>query len=262
MADTTVEYRNREGQVKIGDVVGTMVDPPTRSITDVYHDSVAFLTAGQPVLVVILDGLGYHQYEHALTEGYLPFLAEQPQPERASSVFQPVTNAGISAILTGETPDVNGVYSRRQRTLNVPDIFNAAEHLGRSALYLAGDRQIIAASLEQRFHFDQTGSGSSDDDIVSSALEHITGPETADLVVLHIKDIDRAGHSYGDLAEETLIKISEMDEYLRQLREAWSGTIVMTADHGMHSTSDGGDHGMFCVEDMIVPYWILEGADQ
>ncbi len=132
----------------------------------------------------------------------------------------------------------------------------------KESLYLAGDRQIVAASLEQRFHFDTTGSGSSDDDIVLAALDLMAGADVPDLLVVHIKDIDRAGHSYGDLDMRTMEKVTEADEYLRQVYSAWRGRIIVTVDHGMHSTDDGGSHGVLCYEDMFVPYWIMEGAGQ
>jgi hypothetical protein len=36
--------------------------------------------------------------------------------------------------------------------------------------------------------------------------------------------------------------------------------VIITSDHGMHSTDTGGYHGVFRYEDMIVPYIITEGG--
>ena len=260
LAPAALEFRDERGQVQIQEVAGVVIEAPERRTTDAFHDALHLLKADQPVILVILDGLGYHQYVYAIEHGHAPFWASQARAERALTVYQPVTNAGVAAILTGKTPEYNGVYSRRQRLLEVPDIFNGADQLGKRSVYLAGDRQIVAASLEQRFHFDNTGSGSSDDDIVLTALEMIGDQEAPDLMVLHIKDIDRAGHNYGDLDPRTMAKIAEADEYLRQLQQAWSGWMIVTVDHGMHTTTDGGDHGILCFEDMFVPYWVMEGA--
>ncbi len=254
-----LEFRDAEGRIMIPDVAGLVLDPPERRITDAYHDALQFLEAGRAVLLVILDGFGYHQYEYAVAHGHAPFLASQSAPERAMAVYQPVTNAGISAILTGTTPEHNGVYSRRQRMPEAPDVFAGAAAMAKKSLYFAGDRQIVATSLEPRFHFDTTGSGSSDDDIVLAALDVMAGAEIPDLLVLHIKDLDRAGHNYGDLDGRTMEKVAEADEYLRKLSNAWQGRIIVTVDHGMHSTDHGGSHGVLCYEDVFVPYWIMEG---
>jgi predicted AlkP superfamily pyrophosphatase or phosphodiesterase len=79
------------------------------------------------------------------------------------------------------------------------------------------------------------------------------------LMVVHFHGIDDSGHSYGDLSAQTLERIRTTDGYVKDLVSRWSGKVIITADHGMHSTLEGGSHGEFRYEDMIVPYIICEG---
>ena len=69
------------------------------------------------MLVLFLDGFGYHQYLKATSEGFAPFIAGLPPSEPALSVYRPVTNAGFAAMITGTTPEENGVYSREHKDL-------------------------------------------------------------------------------------------------------------------------------------------------
>ncbi len=255
-----VAYRTEDGHVVVDEVRGLIVDPPKQRITDAYRDAKALLDEGNAVLLVILDGFGYHQYRYALEHGMAPFMAQLPPAAQAMAVYQPVTNAGLAAILTGVTPDENGVFSRRQRMLEAPDIFEAAHRLGMDSAYLVGDRQIVATSIAQKLHLDTDGSGTTDDNIVQSALQYMGSQAGPDLLAVHLKDIDRAGHNYGEFDGRTMQAVAEADQYLAALVEAWHGEVIITVDHGMHTTETGGDHGYLRFEDMFVPYIVTEGG--
>jgi hypothetical protein len=57
---------------RVEDMVGIVTDPPGASIMDVYYDAAHFLDRDEDVLMIILDGFGYHQYVHAVQGGYAP----------------------------------------------------------------------------------------------------------------------------------------------------------------------------------------------
>jgi hypothetical protein len=57
-----------------------------------------------------------------------------------------------------------------------------------------------------------------------------------------------------------MLTIAETDRYLEELITSWDGMVIVAVDHGMHSTLDGGGHGLLRYEDMFVPYFILEGG--
>jgi len=71
------------------------------------------------------------------------------------------------------------------------------------------------------------------------------------------------GHTYGPFAEEVAARLTLIDEYIHYLAGNWGhGTVIITADHGMHQTRDDphrlGNHYRFCHEDIIVPYIIVQ----
>lgn len=247
-----VDFHRKSGQGSIEHVKGVVFDAPSTRITDVFHDALSYLKEDYPVLVMILDGLAYYQYAYAVSEGYLPFLAKNGEAKRALSVYPPVTNAGLAAILTGVGPEQNGVHSRRERSLLALDIFERARELGKQSAYIVGDRQIIRVSQDPIFNVDQNQNGSTDDEIIKTAIGHLA--QDMSLVVVHLKDIDRAGHNYGPLHPFTLAVILETDRALKHLVSLWDGIVLVTADHGMHTTLEGGNHGTLRFEDMVVPY--------
>ncbi|NLZ39281.1 MAG: hypothetical protein GX893_06710 [Firmicutes bacterium] len=249
---------DRENEI-IENVKGFMIAPPSRSITDLYHDTLHYLQRDEKVLLLFLDGFGYHQYEYAKENGYIPFLSTLPQAEKALSVYQPVTNAGFAAMITGKTPDENGVYSRDQMDLKTPSIFAMAKQLGKESALIEGHIKILNTEIEPVLNIDLNGDGKNEDEIYSTALEYVKDANY-DLIMVHFHSIDDAGHSYGDLHENTMEQLKVVDGYVRDLVEAWKGKVIILADHGMHSTEDAGNHGEFRYEDLIVPYIIAEGG--
>ena len=55
-------------------------------------------------------------------------------------------------------------------------------------------------------------------------------------------------------------RIKTTDSYIEQLASEWDGKIIITSDHGMHDTEEGGNHGEFMFEDMVVPYILTDGG--
>jgi hypothetical protein len=242
---------------RIEDVAGIITDPPGASNTDAYHDAVHFMDRDEDVLIIVLDGFGYHQYEYALRKGYAPFLESIAPAKKAFSVYTPVTNAGMAAILTGRPPSENGVHTRKEMDVLVPSIFEHANKLGSSSVMVEGNVKILNLEIEPILNIDKNKNGSTDDEIRDKALEMME--QSYNLMVVHFHGIDDSGHSYGDLSAQTMERIRTTDGYVKELVSRWNGRVIITADHGMHSTSGGGSHGEFRYEDMVVPYIVCEG---
>lgn len=245
---------------RIEDVVGIVIDPPGASNMDAYHDAAYFLDRDEDVLVVILDGFGYHQYVKAIKEGYAPFLESIAPAKMAFSVYTPVTNAGLAAILTGRPPAENGVHTRKEMDVLVPSIFDHANQRDKDAVMIEGNIKILNLEIDPVLNIDKNSNDSADDEIRDKAIEVVDSG--CNLMVAHFHGIDDSGHSYGDLSAQTLERIKTTDGYVRELVSRWNGKVIITADHGMHSTSVGGSHGEFRYEDMIVPYIICEGEGE
>lgn len=257
LRDTHLSYMQGD-EIVIAETRGIVFNPPEKRITDVYHDTKDLLEAGEKVLLILVDGLGYHQFEYARHIGYIPFLANLPEPEKAMVTYPPVTPVNVASSLTGELPPVHGVYERGIRRVNVPTIFGYTEEQGKSATAIIGPFSVVELEIEPIYTVEADEEGRNDHKKTENAMERIT--QGQDLFYVHFKDVDRAGHNYGDLADETLEEIQRTDGYIERLVQAWEGKVLIFADHGMHETEDGGDHRHLLFEDMFMPYWLFDGG--
>lgn len=258
LKDNYINYLNDREKIVINDVKGLFINPPSTSIMDTHHDALRFLSDDERVLIIFIDGLGYHQYVEAINTGRAPFFESIQEAEKATAVYRSVTNAGFAAMITGEPPFINGVYSRDQREVNVPTIFGKAKELGKKAALIQGPLNILNIDIEPFLNIDRNNNGIADDEVFEKAMEEVA--KGYDLMMVHFKSTDIYGHQYGDFHEETMKMIKMVDEYMEELVRAWGGKVIITSDHGMHSTEEGGSHGSFRIEDMIVPYLIIEGG--
>ncbi|MFA9422921.1 MAG: hypothetical protein ACERLG_05055, partial [Sedimentibacter sp.] len=154
--DGTVTSYNKDKQIK--DVTGIYVTNDFHSITDAYYDSKKYLENNEKVMVVLLDGFSLNQFKVAKEKGYVDFLKQYFQHE-AVSVVTPVTNAGYAAMITGKTPDVNGVHDRSVRELNVESIFGYTLENNKKSLLLEGDIKILNTEIEPELHIDENKDG-------------------------------------------------------------------------------------------------------
>lgn len=243
------------GSEKISDVKGVYVFNNFYSITDAYYDAKKALDNGEKVMVVLLDGFSLKQYEEAYEKNFVPFLSKYYKHE-ALSVYTPVTNAGYAAIITGKTPDINGVHDRSFRYMNVETIFAYSLKSNKKPLLLEGDVKILNTETEPVLHVDENKDGDTDDEMYENSKIMVS--EDYDLIFLHFHGIDDRGHSYGPMADETMEYIKKVDGYIETLSNMWQGTIILTADHGMHEEAEGGNHGLCRMSDMVVPYFIKD----
>ncbi len=256
--DNRFAFNGTSAEESIDDLKGVVLDPAAASIMDVYYDTLGFTGNGISVLLIITDGMGYHQYEYAAGNGYAPFLGSIPGADMAVSVYQPVTNAGLAAMFTGRPPGENGIYSRKQRIPQVPTVFGELMDNGAKPVLIEGDIQVIKTEPEAWLNSDSDSDGTIDDEIFEMAMESLD--QGAEFMAVHFHSIDDSGHDSGDLSLETMERIKIIDSYISQLVSGWQGKVIITSDHGMHSTSGGGDHGQFRYEDMVVPYMIMDGG--
>jgi hypothetical protein len=250
---TSIDLLDEKYDVIVRDVNGIIENPPSASIMDVYYDVEYYLQQEQRVMVILVDGFGYHQFEYAKENNIAPFMTSFV-PKVASSVFTPVTNSGLAAILTGQPPVVNGILNRDYRDVKVDTIFDVAESLNKQSLLIEGNINILDINAEVKLHLDKNNSGRSDDEIFETALDLSDG---LDLMMVHFHSFDDDGHDYGALDPKTMDTLSTLDDYVLELVEAWDGVTIIVADHGMHTTEDGGSHGVVRYEDMFVPYIII-----
>lgn len=237
---------------KIKQVKGVYISENQFSIKDAYHEAKEYLDQGEKVMVVLLDGFSYDQYKKLNKDNSIPFFSEYFQNE-AISVYKPVTNSGFAAMITGENPDVNGIHNRDYREMKVESIFGYSQRIGKKSALLEADIKILNTEIEPILHLDENKDGDIDDEILDTALE--MSKEDYDFIFIHFHGIDDRGHSYGPDSNETLDYIKKIDGYMEEISHVWKNTIILTSDHGMRETLEGGNHGECRYEDMIVPYF-------
>ena len=211
-----------------------------------------------PVLVCYLDGLGWYGYEEAVKRQAVPFIREHFFVNPMETVQPPLTNPAMATMLTGVLPDVHGVVSRKQHRTLVPTVFSDVP----DGILVEGDTIIIQTEVEQLLHT-EAEAGNIDYSVFKDGMEQAkTEPP---LLFLHFHGIDDAGHTFGPYAAETLEKIREIDEYIKQLAECWQGEIFLISDHGLHEVEEGngGDHGKDNLEDRTVIFgWHTKKTEQ
>jgi len=208
------------------------------TITQTFHDAVQALEQGQRVMIIELDGLGWEMLQRAEA----PYLKSM-QPQKALACYPPISPVGLASMLTGELPAAHGVRDRDTRELACEDLFAKAKAMGKTCAYVEGSHALLRTSLAPELSLN-------DAEVFSNARKHLA----SDLLFVHFHEIDETAHAHGPYAEETLQKTSEIDGYVRALCEEFGGRVIVTADHGLHETRDGGDHGKRLPEDMEVPY--------
>lgn len=246
-----ITYENRN----IKNIEGIYLTDKYNSITNAYYEMKEYLKSDKKVMTVLLDGFSFNQFKILNERNDIPFLSKHFKYP-ALSVYTPVTNAGYAAIITGQTPDINGVHDRSVREINVDSIFEYAISNNKNSLLLEGDIKILNTEIEPELHIDINKDKDTDDEMYKSTL--IAVNENYDLIFVHFHGIDDRGHSFGPYSEETMEYIKTIDQYLLKLSEVWDGAIIIVPDHGMHKTSEGGGHGICVQSDMVVPYFIKE----
>ncbi len=251
--DTNFDVVDEDFNILVSHVAGILEDPPAHSIMDLYYDSEYYISNNVPIMIILVDGLGYHQFMYAKNNNIAPTITSL-EPKIATSVYTPVTNAGMAAMLSGQSPLNNGVLNRRFRQVKTPTIFDVAKQYNASAVLLEGNINILDLNVDVRLHLDNNGNGTSDDEIFDSALQRMNDD---DVLMIHFHSFDDAGHSYGPLASQTMNRLSMLDDMISELLKSWQGVSIIVSDHGMHQTSEGGNHGLISHSDMIVPYFII-----
>ncbi|MCL2619427.1 MAG: alkaline phosphatase family protein [Defluviitaleaceae bacterium] len=236
-------------------IAGVIADPPDIVITQAYNDALELLQEGHRVMIVVLDGWGWHMRKyHAFHQ---PFLFRQPA-RKAHTVFPPFTPVAMSSIFTGQTPDVHGVHDRATRTMSAPDIFTAAYDLGFSSTRVQGGVNIVQTSVLSALIPNLGHVFDTDQGVFDAAIARI---DDSDLMFIHFNSIDDISHTYGPYSPQVAEALAFIDSLVWDLADAWDGMMIITADHGQHYLGQEGrlgDHLWVSHEDIFVPYLIID----
>lgn len=110
--------------------------------------------------------------------------------------------------------------------------------MGKNSAYIKDNLKILNTSIEPVLNVDRNGDKSTDSEVFESAQKaKLSG---YDYVFVHFHGMDEKGHDYGDINDEVMCKIKEIDGYIQRLTEGFHGRVIVAIDHGMLKTKDGG----------------------
>jgi predicted AlkP superfamily pyrophosphatase or phosphodiesterase len=214
------------------------------------------------VLILSIDGLRPDAIALAPMPNLLALMNDSAYTLNAQTVHPSVTLVSHSSMLVGVCPSKHGVDWNDYLPVNGyatgTDIFDLAHAAGLQTVMYVGKeklRQITEPSSTDIFVF------INDRDLVITEQLIENFPQDFGLLFVHFPTPDWMGHVYGWMSPEQLSVIYRADEALGQILAELDARglrdetlIIITADHGGHSTS----HGSSLPEDMTIP-WIASG---
>jgi hypothetical protein len=211
-------------------------------------------------VMILLDGLQYAKLETSINNGDLPFLHQLGKLHKGLTVYPPITTTATASLLTGSPPKITGVYGYGYRSTEEITLFDLASEAGKKVIAVEGaSLPFNLRNAETILSGDRDGNGFSDDNVFKNSLEIIQN-EMPDLLYIHFHEIDDMGHSYGPDSPQYLAALQRVDQYLEQILDAVppNTLIAIFADHGMHTTEEGGNHGTLTEQDLVIPIIFLE----
>ncbi|MDJ0787486.1 MAG: alkaline phosphatase family protein [Myxococcota bacterium] len=212
-------------------------------------------------LLVSIDGLAPRVMAVTPTPVLDRLVREGTSAAHAETVVPSITMTAHATMLTGVEPDVHRVrFNRYQpwRGIAAPTLFDHCAEAGLRCGLFAGKRKF--------FHFVRDSEGAAryahgeDAAAVLAAAAGFYATADPDFTMVHLAEVDWAGHEFGWDSEEQRAALAELDAVLGPfLEEARAASprplvVLLTSDHGGHGTTHGSDRP----EDVDIP-WILHG---
>lgn len=250
--DNAINYWQPEERSTLENVKGVVINPPAASLMDTYRDTLHYLQNGEKVLLVVVDGLTYHQYSTAVAGGTASFLQKAGSAQKALGVYPLAENVGFAALLTGKTPEENGVITTHNQKLQAPSLFTAAEKLKKSPLLIEPEQNLLNLDVQTLIGKDQNANGSADDEVAALTLTNLD--KGYDLITVRFHAISASTQQYGEEAQQTLAAVRETDKFIATIAANWKGRIILTADQ---AASSGGSSTSIATNNMFVPYLVV-----
>ena len=217
------------------------------------------------VVIVIVDAL---RYDTSLDPQVMPYLNElRGQGAAALMHSQPpsYSEPGYATLLTGAWPSINDGPAVNLDYADIPtftqdDLFSAAHRSGLPTAisgYYWFEKLVPQAAVDAGF-YTPGENAAADQDVMAAALPMLSGD--AQLVLIHIDQVDYAGHFQGGPRDPRWnAAASRADKYLRQIVSTLDlkrDTVLVVSDHGQ---IDRGGHGGPEPVTLLEPY-VLAGA--
>jgi predicted AlkP superfamily pyrophosphatase or phosphodiesterase len=211
------------------------------------------------VVIVSIDGLRPDSLSIDRTPNILDMAARGAACWTAQTTFPPITLPSHASMLTGFPPSAHGLtwgdYQPARGLSRVPTVFSYARAAGLRTAMVVGKDKLNHLNLDGSLDVYQLVGGD-DAAIVNAAIVQVMAG--ADLLFVHLPDVDTAGHASGWMSDRYLQQVAEADDAVLRLLNAVPGraTVILTADHG----GLGPTHGMNRTQDMTIP-WVIVGPE-
>ncbi len=221
------------------------------------------------VILVSVDGLRPDAISRFEAPTLQRFVREGSATLAASTIMPSKTLPSHTSMLTGEPPELHGVYwntaaSAEREEIELPNIFSVARAHGYSTAAFFSKSKFHPLQRPGTLDYSQAPGGWFGRWSSRRTMGDVAGyleTSAPNLLFIHLTDADAAGHEYGWMSAEYGRAVGRVDEALTeliQLADAAYGasayTLIVTADHGGH----GRDHGSDDPQDVTIP-WIAWG---
>lgn len=245
----------------------TATVPPTLTSTATLTETPSITPTPAPlarrVLILSIDGLRPDAISMVPMQNLLALMQGGAYSLSAQTVYPSVTLVSHASMLTGLCPADHGVdwndYIPERGYALGTDLFDVAHAAGlETYMFVTKNKlqQLTEPPSLTRFVF------VNDRDTVLTDRLLAEFPQNFGVLFVHFGITDGMGHSYGWLSPQQLSVLLRADESLGRILNELDARglraetlIIVTADHGGHSTT----HGSTAPEDMTIP-WIAAGA--
>ena len=216
------------------------------------------------VIIVTIDGLRADEVGEEYTPNLQRMIDEGASTLSAQTVYPSLTLPAHTSLVTGLTPDQHHIrwnsYKPEMGDLTAATIFDVARENGMTTAFLSGKeklRHIVQpddvdlCSIEKR----------TDRAVMDEALGHLHS-QRPNLMLVHLPDVDRAGHFAGWTSGRQRQTLKEADRLVGRLLESiealemgFSTVVIVAADHG----GQDRHHKNIKDTDIVTIPWIVWG---
>lgn len=233
--------------------------------------------AGRPVVadnvvVILVDGLRPDALKHAKVPTIDGFIKHGSSTMQAQTVEPSLTLPSVTSMLTGLPVDQHGItwneYEPMRGFLKAPTVFEiasfAAGKLG--AMFLNKEKLLHIAKPDRGLLVQVcsvTEPGCNARKIATDVIRayRTTTEGKPSLFLIHVADVDLAGHEKGWMSKPYLQAVESTDRAIGTIVKGFQDlglskhtAFIVTSDHGGHDRT----HGTNAPEDMTIP-WIAAG---
>jgi hypothetical protein len=205
------------------------------------------------IVLFYVDALGYNRYELANGKGIIDNITSLGEPMKISCVYPSVSIVNSKTLVSGIAPNASK-GDLRSYYPDGPTVLDSVSAAGMTGYWIDGKTSPVNLGSYVINRPDVNKDGYEAGEVTTEAIGKYENG--ANLLFVHFKDTDSIAHAHGPFSDESMDALQFADWQIgRMLSHLDNGTMVIVyADHGGHTTFDGGNHGTLIPEDMIIPF--------